>query len=341
MLKNNISDIDFDNISSEEIDKISQFIDESNNASIFHTIEWNKILNKVFDSQFHLSIMTEDSGEIKALIPYHILSKPYNITNIYSPLSRYEIPYGGFLFRDGNNVLEEKIINNFLKYFISQYKYCACFITGMPDSSCIISNSSYKIRNLKTPIVNLELTEDEIFASFNSKRRNMIRKAEKNNVEVIMGGTELVEDYYKMIISLYKKLNKSPLPIEYYLEILKTFYPTGMARIFLSKYQDKFLSGGIFLKYKNTGYYWHGASFENTPNLGQNEFIQWEVIKRFKNEGCTKYDLVRVEEEKLPNIALFKMGFTSTTEEYYDLYFTSLKNKVIRKILIMFNFNTN
>lgn len=165
----------------------------------------------------------------------------------------------------------------------------------------------------------------------------MIRKAEKNNVEIVIGGDELLEGYYQMIISLYKKLNKSPLPFEYYSEILKTFYPSGMARIFLSKYQYEFLSGGIFLKYKNIGYYWHGASYENTTNLGQNELIQWEVMKQFKREGCTKYDLVRVEEEKLPNIALFKMGFTRTTEEFYDLYYTTIKNKVIRKIYSIFN----
>jgi len=332
MIKNNISIIDFEKISNEEINKIKFFIDQSTKTSIFHTIEWNKCIKKIFNTKFHIGVLKDYDGEILSLIPYHVVKKSNNIINIYSPPAMFEIPYGGFLFGDEKNDLQEKVINNFLKYFTSQYKNCACFITGLPGTKIRISNSASKIRYLKTPIVNLALTEDEIFASFNSKRRNMIRKANKNNVEIIIGGTELLEDYYKMIISLYKKLCKTPLPMEYYSEIIKTFYPSGMARIFLSKYQDRFLSGGIFLRYKNTGYYWHGASFDNTPNLGQNELIQWEVMRLFKNEGCTKYDLVRVDEEKLPNIALFKMGFANIIEEYYDLYFVSLKNRLIRKI---------
>jgi lipid II:glycine glycyltransferase (peptidoglycan interpeptide bridge formation enzyme) len=337
MLKNNISIIDIEDVSDEEINKINLFIDELPNTSIFHTVEWNKCIRKIFNTKFQIGVLKNYGGKILSLIPYHVFKKSNNIINIYSPPAMFEIPYGGFLFGYEKNDLQKEVINNFLKYFTSQYKNCACFITGMPGSSITNSDSASKIRYLKTPIVNLAPTEDEIFASFNSKRRNMIRKAEKNNVEIIIGGAELLEDYYKMIISLYKKLNKPPLTIEYYSEILKTFYPSGMARILLSKYQDRFLSGGVFLKYKTTGYYWHGASFDNTPNLGQNELIQWEVIRLFKNEGCTKYDLVRVEEEKLPNIALFKMGFTNITEEYYDLYYATIKNKIVRKIYSIFN----
>lgn len=338
MLKNNISIIDIEDLSDEEINKINLFIDELPNTSIFHTVEWNKCIRKIFNTKFQIGVLKDYDGEILSLIPYHVVKKSNNIVDLYSPPAMFEIPYGGFIFSDEKNDLQEKVINKFLKYFISQYKNCACFITGLPGTKITISNSA-SIRYLKTPIVNLKLTEDEIFASFNSKRRNMIRKAEKNDVEIIIGGVELLEDYYKMIISLYKKLNKPPLNIEYYSEIIKTFYPSRMAHIFLSKYKDRFLSGGIFLKYKNTGYYWHGASFENTPNLGQNELIQWEVMRQFKGEGCTKYDLVRVEEDRLPNIALFKMGFTSATEEYYDLYYTTVKNKVIRKIFSMLNIN--
>ncbi|NPV10173.1 MAG: GNAT family N-acetyltransferase [Ignavibacteria bacterium] len=337
MNKNNVQIFTLEDIPKEEIDKIKIFISRSSNSSIFHTIEWNMILSKVFDSKCQLGIIINDKKEITALILYHVFKKLKNITNIYSPPQMYEVPYGGFLFRDEKVNSSRELINIFFKHFISNYKNCACFITGTPGFVLNDLNSSCKVRNLKTPIVDLLPKEDEIFASFNSKRRNMIRKAEKNNIEIVFGGTELINEYYKMITSLYKKLNKSPLTIEYYSEILKTFYPVGMARVLLSKYKGEFLSGGIFLKYKNTGYYWHGASFENTPNLGQNELIQWEVMKQFKREGCTKYDLVRVEEEKLPNIALFKMGFTKKTEEFYDLYFTTVKNKVIRKIYSIFN----
>jgi len=337
MHKNNISIIDFEKISNEEIKKIKLFIDQSPKTSIFHTIEWNKCVSKIFDTKFEVGVLKNDQREILSLISYHVFKKSKNIINIYSPPIMYEIPYGGFLFKDEKLDLQKEVVNSYLKYFISHYKLCACFIAGMPGASFSSSNSSYKTRNLKTPIVNLLPTEDEIWASFNPKRRNMIRKAEKNNVEIIIGGAELLEEYYKMVTSLYKKLNKPPLTIEYYSEILKTFNSSGMARIFLSRDQDGFLSGGIFLKYKTTGYYWHGASFENTPNLGQNELIQWVVMKQFKSEGCTKYDLVRVEEEKLPNIALFKMGFTNSTEEFYDMYYTTVKNKIIRKIYSIFN----
>ena len=66
--------------------------------------------------------------------------------------------------------------------------------------------------------------------------------------------------------------------------------------------------------------------------MGQNELIQWHVIQWLKTSGCRMYDMVGIEKERLPNIALFKMGFVGEMLPFEYIHFTPLRNRLYRGV---------
>ncbi|MFX1495487.1 MAG: lipid II:glycine glycyltransferase FemX [Promethearchaeota archaeon] len=165
-----------------------------------------------------------------------------------------------------------------------------------------------------------------------SKRRNMIRKAEKSHVEIAWGGCELLDDYYPMVMALSKKSGIRLQPEDFYKKVLERFGPSDEARIYLTRDKGEYLSGGIFLRFGEKGYYWHGASYPGMKNLGQNELIQWHVIQWLKTSGCSAYDMIGIEQERLPHIALFKLGFVNEIAPFEYIRFTPLRNKLYRGV---------
>ena len=119
---------------------------------------------------------------------------------------------------------------------------------------------------------------------------------------------------------------------EYYRRVMETFAPQDMARIYVSKYMGEYLSGGIFLRYGQICYHWHGVSGARTRNMGQGELIQWHVIRWAKESGCRWYDLVGVERERMPSLAKFKMSFTKNLVPFHNVSYRRLVDAVARRI---------
>jgi lipid II:glycine glycyltransferase (peptidoglycan interpeptide bridge formation enzyme) len=179
--------------------------------------------------------------------------------------------------------------------------------------------SGYMSSEMYTSILSLQMPEEELWMGLDGKARNMIRKAIKNNVHVVEGDESLVGEYYQMVIATFTRSQIKPQPESYYHRVIQDLGPKGMARLLLANHNNKFIAGAIFLFYKDTAYYWHGASYRDHLSVAPNELIQWELIKWARQNGYKNYDLVRIEPDRLPGIARFKISFGGKTVPCYHL----------------------
>ena len=179
--------------------QISKVI-EDNMGSVFHEV----VLNEIAASQFNTELFyfVNDTKEIKVLSPVHkkILGP---LTTCYHFKPFFDIPYAGFVGKHQIDFNE-----------ISVGPFEAVKYAGFPYEVSLNEGRNGTIIG-ETNMINLSLSEAEIFDNvINSKKRNMIRKALKNGVEIkIYSTTEGLKIYWPLLKQLHDKLKIQPTNI--------------------------------------------------------------------------------------------------------------------------------
>lgn len=316
-------------------------------TSFLQTTEW---LN--FQKSLGRKVWRFDNGVIRANIIRHDL--PFKKSYIY-------IPHGPELNFD-------KIksgVSNELKNFINHIKdgskkERAIFIKMEPFYDTIpellyqagikIKKSSKDIQPHKTVIMNLELIQEELLSRMHHKTRYNINLAEKKNLT--FKESEDVRTFWNLLKKTAKTDNFSTHSFEYYKQLLEFFSAKSMhlggsalggkndleTRLFLVEYESRPVAGAIIMQYEGTAYYLHGASDREYRNLMAPYLMHWEIIKKYKADGCHYYDFWGVDANKWPGVTRFKLSFGGDTVEHpgsFDLPISKiwyLIYKITRKI---------
>jgi Acetyltransferase (GNAT) domain len=293
-----------------------------NFSSPTHWPYWNKIVSKYYLTDFYY-LTAYHNNTLVGICPVHKKEKGF-IKNLYSGQFHY-IPYGGWLF---NRKFDFDIKNLPLKFNESFRSFC------LPKLEEFNVNYTFpKQNNFETLVIYLLKDEDEIWNNdINSKRRNMLRKAEKNGIEVVELPKDNLADFYEIYNAANIRYKLDPLPIIFFEDLFSNDENTKF-NILLSK-KDGIVLSGIVLAYdKNYAIYWLGFNSDNAPNLGQNELLQWYAIKKMMDYGCKYYDLCYIEKERLPYIYEFKKGFSKNEVDVPYFSNRSLSYKILNRLL--------
>lgn len=302
----------------QQRERIAKII-EDKNGSIFQEFDLNSIVQKHFNTDFYY--LVDNPKRIENLSPIHVQKGRMGIKRYhFKPL--YDIPYAGFI--DDNNI-------NLKEISVGLFESCAYY--GLPS----IKNTSSKKAEFhgETSFIDLTLDEDQIFNEIiHSKRRNMIRKANKSGIDVRTYSNEKGLQYlWPILEELHSKLGYEHLKKEYYADIINTLGLTKKAYILVAFKEEKPLSGVIILGNKNFMTYYKGASWFGIKNEGQGELLQWEAIKLSKSNNVSFYDLGNLDRENLPSIYKFKTGISNNIVNYPVYSIHSFGYKVIKKMM--------
>lgn len=137
------------------------------------------------------------------------------------------------------------------------------------------------------------LQEDFFYTQYNTKRRNQIRKAQKNEVEIVTdAGWDRIDDFLKLYAFTVEKHSVS----DYYL----------LSRSFLDKYKellgsrvklglawrgDTLVAAGLFLNGGDVFHYHFSASHPDYTELNAISLLLYEEAKLGAAEGCSIMDL--------------------------------------------------
>jgi len=298
--------------------QIIEFVNQ-NNGSIFHEIDLNKIIESTFGTE--LFYLVDNSENIKHAAVVHITKNKFGLKR-YNLRPLFDMPYAGFI---GEVEVE---FNQFSVGFMESISYM-----GFPYIQELnIDSDNIKIG--ETSMVDLSLDENKIFNEvIHSKRRNMIRKALKQNIEVkIFNSAEGLKGYWPILKQLHDKLGYNQLTYDFYDKILKEFGPKGQAFILIAYKNGVEISGVFILGNKNYMHYYKGASAFGVKNEGQGELLQWEAIKLSKTLGAKQYDLCNLNKDSLPKIYKFKTGISKNIYQYPIFSQNALGYKIVNKL---------
>jgi len=240
--------------------------------------------------------------------------------------------YGGPLV----NTDDEKFIHEFEENFIgfcSSNRIIAEFVRFHP----VLKNHNIFKKNINvdfnrnTILVKLGKDIDRVWnEDISSKNRNMIRKAEKNNLKI-----EVVKEY-KSFIQIYddtmKKVNASSF---YYFDEMyyKNILDIDGINIFNVKYEEKTIASAIFMKYNGHFHYHLAGSKKEYLNIAPNNFLLWEAIKYAYENKCDNFHLGGGTDSSLEN-SLYKFKKSFSNNEMKFFIGKRIHNKEVYKNLI-------
>lgn len=294
-------------------------------GTIFHDKKLNELISKHYGTKFYYVV--DDVVSPQIISPLHIenrvLIKRYNLW------PSFDIPYGGFI---GNCRFNLSLVNIEL---CESLRYA-----GIPETDQVNTHNNIIAPGLawqETCMIDLSDSLETIFNhEINPKKRNKIRKAEKNGIKIeSYDKVEPTNDIFTLLTGLHKQLGYDILKSEFYLDLLNYYIPRNRAKLMLAYKDDIPLSGVMLIGNNNFVHYYKGCSANNVKNEGQGELLQWEAIKWAKSIGAKYYDLCVLNKEALPQLYIFKTGFSNKVFHYPVYYKSGVIYKIINKLYKM------
>jgi hypothetical protein len=327
-----MSDIEIRTLKKDEYKMWDELVESSPHGTIFHKLDWLKIVERHTNSRLHLFVGYK-GDEVVAAIPffYHrkycfkILSSPINNAMIQN-LGPF-IPNYGELKQDKREYYFREFQKKLDKYIYTRINPQGIAITTSPNLIDVRPYIwlKYQIIPRYNYIKNIE-DLDLIWKLFKSTLRKNIHNAEKKGVEII---EDNIDGYGSIIQFLSKRLEEQeqrlPTSKEYMLDIYNAFYPNNL-RVFISRYKGKKVGGIIFTTYRDKVSIWIGATRADLKGIYPVDLLQWKIIE-WANKNGFKY--CEILGANVPSISYFKSRYNFDLDTYYSVEKLSPEFKIV------------
>lgn len=192
-------------------------------------------------------------------------------------------------------------------------------LIGQPQANALFSicPSGSRFAPFGSYIVDLSSSADSLFSKIHSKHRNVIKKAQKN--DVVVRKTSDVGRVFSLIRDTMKRQNRAFPSYEYFMGLSKSL---GESIRFYEVVQGEQVQGVAVIVYnEEKAYYLHGGSISRTFS-GSLNLLHWQVMLDLKSLGVRSYDFMGarlnvVKGSKLEGIQRFKARFGGDLKEAY------------------------
>ncbi len=195
-----------------------------------------------------------------------------------------------------------------------------------------------------TFLLNLDRTQDEIFAGLHSKTRYNIRLAIKKGVQIIDDTSDAgIETFLNLLHETTSRQSFYAHNDQYYKDLWQSMKNTNIMKIFHAVYQDTVLVSWIVFNFNGRLYYPYGASSSLHREVMPSNLMMWEVIKYGQENGAKSFDMwgaMSPEPDKKDpwyGFHRFKEGYGGVLMRNFDSY-DLVYNQLMYKVFNLANF---
>jgi serine/alanine adding enzyme len=250
-------------------------------ASVYHLSVWRRIVSEAFGKAWYLIAALRD-GEICAGLPLvHMQSRLFGNFLVSMPY----VNYGGLLTED--QALAEPLLQHTValgRQFGARHvelRHLENHYPNLPTATTKVS--------MWLPLPD---TAEKLFASFKAKLRSQVRKGEKNGLDVRIGGTELLEDFYIVFARNMRDLGTPVYNRAIFRFILEAFPETARIAIVTGD-RGRPLAGGFLLGYRGRLEICWASSLREYNHLQSNMWLYWNCMKYACEQGYHLFDFGR------------------------------------------------
>lgn len=183
-------------------------------------------------------------------------------------------------------------------------------------------------------IINLNQSEDALWAQIHKPRRKNISKAEKAGVTIEeIVSQDQIPTFYNLLIETYAGVKVPLADISLFESSFHHLVPRGMAKFYLARYEGEYIGARAVLLYKNSIYDWYAGAATDALSLCPNEYLVWHILKWGIENNYSSFDFGGAGEPQKPyGPREFKRRFGGELVSYgrYVHEYSKMKNKIAR-----------
>jgi FemAB-related protein (PEP-CTERM system-associated) len=267
------------------------YVEQHNNHSPYHLFGWQKAIEDAYHHHNYYLIAEQsinDKKEVVGVFPLVLFKKPFGKPT-FCALPFCDI--GGILAND-ENIQELLIIKSkevALEHHIKDIEIrTRTHNTNQNFETPTGKDSAQKVSMLMSLPENSEL----LFASFKSKLRSQIRKAEKNGLTYKLGSEKIMlDDFYQVFAHNMRALG-SPVHAKQWFESLFDQYQDKMIISIVYKDELPIGAGIVLVAGSKAAIPWASTKAEYN-RLSPNMMLYWSLLEHISNHGIKEFDFGR------------------------------------------------
>lgn len=294
--------------------------------------EWNEKLNlfpkekkDIYFSEDYVKLSSGKTDEPLCIIceeGNRIMLMPF-LRNNFNDLFDFETPYGygGPISNSDDMAWNNKALNAIIEKFRNS-NYIAGFIRFHPllNNADLCRNNMEVIDDRKTIAIKTSDDIEDIWKKqISSKNRNMIRKAEKNDLRFYRDNDfKFIESFKKLYNSTMERLEATDFYFfddDYYNAFVKIFSGKGFLGCVFKG--DEIISSALFMYEGDFGHYHLAGSNRMYSSLGANNYLLWNTACELHKESVKEFHLgggINSDEEN--SLFKFKHSFSPNTKQF-------------------------
>lgn len=244
------------------------------------------------------------------------------------------IKHGPIFASEPNTEIIQKMCATFKTQFNTRENGSPLFIRlSMPQKTPELSLPFEHTMYDETVVIDLSMSEDEIFAGMSQSGRQGVRKAAKAAIVVEEITLQRAEYFTKHCYPILQETGARDgfgiHPLSIYTTMLETL--AKESRLYVAQHKKSVGAWLISTEYNGQSMYYYGGSSAKARETFAAYALQWEVIKAMKSRGNATYDLMGIAGKNysgLRNVTQFKTKFSKNIVSIpftYDLPIQPLK----------------
>lgn len=299
----------------------NSYVDQHPEATNCHLPAWRDIIQQTYGHKNYY-LLAEDSSQIMGILPLiHVRSLLFGSTLVSMPF----LNYGGILA--DNPVTEEALLDEAIKIAgklkannieLRQLHPLHCSDSHgrdiVPSDLSFSSNSSRPddpttqrpndpvaqrpddaVPLLSTNKVRMLLelpdSSDDLLRSFKSKLRSQINRPIKEGMEAIVGGAELLDDFYAVFSENMRDLGSPVHSRLLFANVLH--YLDGNAKLVVVKHRNRIVASALILLFKDVFEVPWASSLRQYNSLSPNMLLYWTMLEFASNRKYHYFDFGR------------------------------------------------
>jgi hypothetical protein len=308
-----------------------KFVDEHPNSTIYHTLEWLKIIEKETGQRALKLICTDSNDNIQGLFPLQYTKGFYlrfgGIPGTKRLSSLPRTPVGGPL--TSASKVTNLLINNALDIVLSEYDYLLQIKSSDPNINDGIGTlhrffwREFYIKEI--PDFPNEIRYGK--SKNHAKIKWAVNKAQQNNVIYSIAQSEDdLKKWYLLYLDTMRIHVTPARSYSFFKNLWKILRPKGLMQLVIAELEGNskktIIAGSILFFYNKTvTHAFSGSSrIRKYIELRPNDLLHWYAILDAQKNGFKYYDFGEVSKDNI-GLAIYKKKWDTVKHNMYHYYY--------------------
>ena len=260
--------------------KWDQYVLASEMASVYHLTGWRDVIERSFGHRTHYLMATE-GDQILGILPL-VFMKSILFGRFLVSLPFFN--YGGICANrlDIRQLLMQEAIGLAKRENAShiELRHAAPCDLGLQSKTAKVAM-----------ILDLPSSSEALWNAFRPKLRSQIRRAEREGMQVQLGGVELLDGFYGVFSTNMRDLGTPVYSRTFFKTILETF--PSAAKILTVLYRQTPVASGFLVAAKGKVEIPWASSLRQYNPLAPNMLLYWHALKNACDWGYAEFDFGR------------------------------------------------